>query len=43
MIKCVPCTHIIDLVIYDLSGRDYGGDASSGEYEIGELDRYNAE
>ncbi|THX68053.1 glycoside hydrolase [Aureobasidium pullulans] len=43
MIKGVPCTHIIGLVIYDLPGRDCGGDASGGEYETGELDRYKAE
>ncbi|KAI4848365.1 glycoside hydrolase [Aureobasidium sp. EXF-8845] len=43
MIKGVPCTHIIGLVIYDLPGRDCGGDASGGEYETGELARYKAE
>ncbi|THY23807.1 glycoside hydrolase [Aureobasidium pullulans] len=43
MIKGVPCTHIIGLVIYDLPGRDCGGDASGGEYDTGELDRYKAE
>ncbi|KAH0171368.1 glycoside hydrolase family 6 protein, partial [Aureobasidium melanogenum] len=43
MIKGVPCTHIIGLVIYDLPGRDCGGDASSGEYDTGELARYKAE
>lgn len=42
MIKGVPCTHIIGLVIYDLPGRDCGRDASSGEYETGELARYKA-
>ncbi|GAB7357175.1 hypothetical protein MBLNU459_g8166t1 [Dothideomycetes sp. NU459] len=43
MIKGVPCTHIIGLVIYDLPGRDCGGDASGGEYQTGELARYKAE
>ncbi|KAG9603067.1 glycoside hydrolase family 6 protein, partial [Aureobasidium melanogenum] len=43
MIKGVPCTHIIGLVIYDLPGRDCGGDASGGEYETGELERYKTE
>lgn len=43
MIKDVPCTHIIGLVIYDLPGRDCGGDASGGEYQTGELARYKAE
>jgi cellulase/cellobiase CelA1 len=43
MIEGVPCTHILGLVIYDLPGRDCGGDASSGEFETGELSRYKAE
>lgn len=43
MIRSVPCTHILGLVIYDLPGRDCGGDASGGEYETGELARYKSE
>ncbi|KAH6721233.1 glycoside hydrolase family 6 protein [Leptodontidium sp. MPI-SDFR-AT-0119] len=43
MIKAVPCTHIIGFVIYDLPGRDCGGEASGGEYQTGELPRYKSE
>ena len=43
MIKAVPCTHIIGFVIYDLPGRDCGGEASGGEYQTGELARYKSE
>ncbi|RDL34413.1 putative cellulose 1,4-beta-cellobiosidase II [Venustampulla echinocandica] len=43
ILKEVPCTDIVGIVIYDLPGRDCAAKASNGELKSGELSRYKSE